>query len=1329
MDPLEQAILGNASDLGVDPGVELEQQAADAYAARKVTAPKPMGKAPSEVDPSISEIDRRYGFDDKAIEEEIRTEELRKHEEENNKSIAEFMKKKDPEFGKEGQKFGQFLSDLVSVKGKDGKQVPEAQVATATASTLAAIAMVPGKWLESATNAVVDLTNAVGRKYNWGGGGDVLGHMEFFKEAQKQLPNGQVAAKIVEYAAPTVGLISKGAGAAKAATMGAAINAVVVDPDDQRLADMAKGTWLEKVPLVAETIDYLAYDPTDSQMTKRWKNALESFGVDALVATGFGIARGARAKTKADLRAVNDAKDPVEKAIQTAKDTKAVPVEAAPVVAEVVEEGAPVAAKAPAVEPVAETTTQVVARQRETISEVTKTAPSERLAAIYGPELEQLEKNLVAAQAEKGEAVRAYKTKQAEANLMAKQSEFLDDLARERMNQIPEVQAAYIERADAEVTKAADDLGVPHAETPTLLPRFEEVFEPQKPLSNNAEFTSTVARLFKTVKETTQSRGPMKLADMYAMGGTLVEDVEFLKQVVGREMGELMHAEGTVAVEHMVSRLWEDFATKAKAVPTGDTVAHAAMAESFENLQRMGNIMAGYSEEAGRTLGVHRHLKELLEAGDPTVMNLVRNQAAAKIVMERIKIAGGISQIRNYAQLVEEAEAAVKNVDFTVNRTGEIVKISKWAKLGDGLVGYINTNRLNSVSLQGRIASSSAIMTGRRLLTGLNEAIIGKIIGADDAMSLGDVAADINGMMAAHSEAASIAAEAWRTGKSQGPTVNLDFDQIRVTALPEAGGDSSAAKAWNSVGTLLASGRRGIMTIESGVGMLNYRGYVSGAAERAAGALTGVDRETFIKSFLESPPQDVHDAAVAAVEAVNLNGKISTPWIDSMVNMGSDLGRYHPITMMKKLFMPFANTRGRFLEEALTNVPGANLLVKDNYRKLTQGSRAEKAQVYAAMATGVETLGAIGYLIHNGVLTGGAPPDYKTQKLLADSQAGWKPYAVRVGDKYVEIPFADQTLKKIIDVSAYATASAKSSITEESTHGEWMALAGMAIGHILSPDDNLRTAGQVTNVVSGYMEGRDMGEQARSIVASPLTGAIPGVGVMRDYNLAFGDTTQKDYKSADNLMSYLKMRMEAVIPGLSESVPPARNIFGEPVFAQTGSPLFGSFLASQDVKSEQVVENLRLLAGFYDMLPPDKQEGQTAFTISEPRRSIKVGAVDVKLTPEEYNEFVFEVGMRENPNGQTLKDEFHEILVDQNSAVFEYIRTHGYGNPGDAENFRHISAAITANYMARQGAIAAEFAARPEIQDRANEIMQAQDESVRRGYQTLESFGGINVGR
>lgn len=1306
MDPLEQAILDNARDLGTDPGVVLEEKMAQENAARKVQAPQPMSKIPRDIDPSIAEIDRRYGFDEKAMEEEIKGEALAENEANNNKAIEEFLKKQGPQWDEEGRKFGMALTKLVTNKDANGEQGIAEKLTTGILSTTAAVALAPGAALEGATNAVGDIVNSIARKYNWGGGADVLGQMEFFKEAQAQLPHGQAIAKIVEYAAPSIGLISKGAGLAKATAMGAAINFTIVDPDDQRLADMVRGTWLHKIPLVAETIDYLTYDPTDSNLTKRWKNALEGAGVDMLVGMGFDAARSIRQRVKGDVRILNDAKDPVEKAI--AAEAKAAPAPK-PVVSK--DAGSvPIEPQAPA-RPAVEVNREVI-------------------GANAPPHIQALEADLKAAEGVTGEAARAYRVKVATQNLEKAQAAHIEDTARAALNSKPEIQAAYIQRADEEVARASEKVGIPPQEGEVLHESFDTVFDAKDPVSNNAEYTSTVGRIFKTVMESTQTRGPMTLADMVSTGLVLAEDEAFIKEVAGRQLGDILHAEGTVAVKMMVARLWEDFAVKAKAVTSGTAAAEkAAMAESFENLQRMNNIIAGYSEEAGRTLGVHKHLKDLLESGDPTITALVKNQIASKIVLERVSQAGGIEKIADYAKLVEEVEALVKSTNYVINKEGAFVAISKWAKLGDGIVNLINTNRLNSVSLQGRIASSSGVLTARRLLNSFNEAIAGKIMGAEDAPALADVLADVNGMMAARSEAASVAAETWRTGKSAGPTVNLDMEQLKVTALPELGGDNIAAKAWNLAGTLMASGRRGIMTVEAAVGTINYRGIVSAAAEKAAGKLAGAEREAFIKNFLENVPQDVHARAVQQIEDINLNGKITTPWIDAVVNAGDGLGKYHPFVMAKKLMLPFANTRGRFLEEAMTNIPGLNMFVKDNKRMFFHGTKEEKAKVIGQMMTGMETIGVVGYLIHNGVLTGGEPPDYKTQKLLADSEKGWKPYSVKVGDKYVEIPFADQTLKKIIDISAYSMMSAKSAATDYQSHAEWMSLAGMAIGAVLSPDDNLRTAGQITDVVKGYLEGRDMGDQARSLLASPLIGALPMAGVMRDYNLAFGDNTVKDYKSALGTIEYLKMRMEAIIPGLSEQVPVARNIFGDPVLAQSGTPLIGSFLASQDAKGDEVTDRLRMLAGYYDMLPKDLDPSQVAFTITEPRRSIDVMGVPVKLTAKEYEEFCYEVGKRENAHGQDLKAEFYDILVDKNSAIFEYIKEHGFGHPGDAENFRHLSAAIVANYKARQDAIALEFAERPEIQERANEMIKAQDESVRRGYQTLDAFGGNNVSK
>lgn len=1302
----------NASDLGVDPGVELEQQAAVKAEEKrqKVQAPAVYKDLPA-IDPDIAKLDAQMGIDRNELAASLNDQALMEHEESVNTAVTEYLKKGDAEFAQEGRNLGLYIKSLITPADKT-KQTTGERVAEYAASTLANIAMVPGKWIESATNAVADVTNAIGRKYNWNGGNDVLGTMEYFKSAQQQLPDGQVPAKLVEYAAPTVGLIGKGASLAKSAVMGAAISSVVTDPDDKRLSDMVKGTWVEKIPLVAEAIDYLAYDPTDSNLTKRWKNGLESLGVDIMVAGGFGVARAVRADAKAELRAMNDVADPVEKELSK----KAADVPKPP---------APTSPETGAIKVEPETIQQVADRQRETIKE---------LGSEPSPGVVAAEADLAAATKEPGEAIRTYKTKVATEKLVKAQEAQLDDLARARLNSTPEMQAAYIERAEKVVQETADTVGITKTQADGLADNFDTVFSPTGFTSTNAEATSTLGRLFKAIAETEQSRGPMKLADMYAMGGTLKEDIDFLEQVAGRQMGDLMHADGTVAIKMLVAEMWDDFAIKAKASSKEAPETVAAMAEAAENMQRLAHIASGYSEEAARTLGIHKHINALIDSGNAEAVAMVRKQMASKIVMDRITSAGGMDKIQNMAELVTEAEATVKNMDFSLNAKGEIESVAKWAKIADGLVTYINNARLNSVSLLGRISTSSVLMTGRRLLTSLNEAIIGGVVKADEVPSIASALADIQGMAAARSEAAQVAAETWKSGVSKGPTVNMDLDQIKITALPAFAGDNVAAKAWNSVGTLLGSGRRGIMTVEAASGMLNYRGIVAGKATQAADAaqLTGKAREEFIMNYMSNPPTTVHETAVEAINDINLTGQVTTKWIDRFVaNPTGGLGKYHPLSMLQKLMVPFGNTRGRFLEEAMTNVPIANLLVKDNWRKFTSGSKAERTRMAAELAVGMETIGVVGYLVQNGLLTGGPSPDYKTNKLLADSEKGWKPYSVRVGDKFVEIPFADNTLKKIIDVSAYMSYSAMSATTDEQEHGEALSLAAMAIGHVLSPDDNLRTGGQITSVVKGILEGQDMTEQAKSLLASPVIGLNPIAGVTRDYNLAFGDKEVKDYKSADGLMDYVKMRMEATLPGLSANVPPARNLFGEVILAQTGKALFGSFLASQDVKGDEVTERLRLLSGFYDMQPDQRNVETVAFSLSEPPREITVMGVPVKLTKWEYDEFAYRVGQDLDVDGKNLKDRFYDILIDQGSPVFEYVASYGKIMPEDYDNDRmamaysNVMAAVVSNYKQRQDTLELEFGQRPEIRDRAMEIIRARNESAVKGFQTVEKFMGV----
>lgn len=136
---------------------------------------------------------------------------------------------------------------------------------------------------------------------------------------------GQFAMSISQFAAGMVGLGKLTAGYSVATKAGrfaletgkaAAVGAVAFDPHGPRLADL-----IEKAPALTNPVTrWLSSDPTDSAAIGRVKNALESLGMDALIAAplmaGVSMYRASRgyregAITKQELEAAIKAAEPV----------------------------------------------------------------------------------------------------------------------------------------------------------------------------------------------------------------------------------------------------------------------------------------------------------------------------------------------------------------------------------------------------------------------------------------------------------------------------------------------------------------------------------------------------------------------------------------------------------------------------------------------------------------------------------------------------------------------------------------------------------------------------------------------------------------------------------------------------------------------------------------------------------------------------------------------------------------------------------------------------------------------------------------------------------
>lgn len=226
-----------------------------------------------------------------------------------------------------------------------------------------------------------------------------------------------------------------------------------------------------------------------------------------------------------------------------------------------------------------------------------------------------------------------------------------------------------------------------------------------------------------------------------------------------------------------------------------------------------------------------------------------------------------------------------------------------------------------------------------------------------------------------------------------------------------------------------------------------------------------------------------------------------------------------------KFFLPFVRTPTNLIKFAAERSPLAPLLKewRDDFR--AGGARRDMAIARAAVGS------AFGYAFYeaarNGLLTGSPPADDKKRRLLyAD---GWKPYSVKVGDRYYSYkrldPFA----------TTLGTAADLATLPEGMTDKQREDGATLLIASIMGNLASKTWLTGVSDIVSALHEPERYADNlVQRLVGSLL---VP--------NLVAGTARTVDpvYRETDGMAEALQAR----IPGAREGLLPQRDIWGEPI--------------------------------------------------------------------------------------------------------------------------------------------------------------------------------------
>ncbi|MQX65149.1 hypothetical protein GHK78_19435 [Sinorhizobium meliloti] len=321
---------------------------------------------------------------------------------------------------------------------------------------------------------------------------------------------------------------------------------------------------------------------------------------------------------------------------------------------------------------------------------------------------------------------------------------------------------------------------------------------------------------------------------------------------------------------------------------------------------------------------------------------------------------------------------------------------------------------------------------------------------------------------------------------------------------------------------------------------LRYRAYVQAEAATRANAarLTGDDFRQYVSREMEkaidpATGQALDQKALQEAQVTTFQQELLPGTVGATIQQAR---ARHPILTF---IVPFVKTPINVLRYSWKMTPGLNLLQKE-FRDAVKGAKGAEAQAQAVgqMALGTTFMGLAASMALNGKMTGAGPTDPELQKELRAT--GWQPYSYIIegedgSKKYIPMGRLDPASMAMSMVADLVEALRHD--PEGTSAEKGIGALGMAMAKNFSDKTFLQNMHQALEALSDS-SGRK-GERYLATVAGntiPLSSALRGVNpdpYMREAR-TFIDTMLKN------------------LPGFSETLPPTRDVFGEPVWRRVG---------------------------------------------------------------------------------------------------------------------------------------------------------------------------------
>jgi len=687
----------------------------------------------------------------------------------------------------------------------------------------------------------------------------------------------------------------------------------------------------------------------------------------------------------------------------------------------------------------------------------------------------------------------------------------------------------------------------------------------------------------------------------YRSNKRTVEAAEMLGMTPGkllkRRRGQAFNAEEATAARFLLASSADNLSNLAKKIQT----LEATGVDKFE-FQKALNLhyaiqaqVQGMTAEAGRALQAFR-IPAKTEAFKVKQIGDVLKSMPEGVSPEKMAAAIGsmedVGQVTNFTRNVQRATTKDMFLEAWIN----------------GLLSGPQTHAVNTMSNM----LTAMWQVPERLLAGT----IGRIMPGPQAIKEGEAIRQAFGLVEGFKDGIKLFTKTMVTGEPSDALSKIELKRYRsITAenikqLPvikklapnalEAGGMSARAVDFLGAGVRLPG--RALMAEDELFKAIGYRMELNAQAYRMATdeGLKGTNlakRIMEIKSDPETLAPNVHAAAVDASRYQTFTKPLESKLLQALSKTDSAALR---------VVVPFIRTPTNIVKFAFERTPLAPFM--KSVRTDIAGGGAARDLALARISLGSMTMATVATLAASGQITGGGPTSPKLKAHLYNQ--GWQPYSVKVGDTY----YAYGRLEPI--GMLFGLAADSTEIMGQLSDEERDSLATMIVGSISKNVTSKTWLRGVSDALEALNDSDRYGEQW----TRRLAGTVVPTGVAQ-----IERAMSPEMEAVNSYMDQIKSR----IPGYSETLPVRRNLWAEPIILGGGlgpdiiSPIYTS------KKVESVV---------------DKELFELKAPLSMPNKTQQIRGISVKLTPQEYDDYIILMNKVEVHGGKNLKEALNRLI-------------------------------------------------------------------------------------